>query len=221
MRVDRGRFLLLTSAIGAGACPTPVTPRGEPPKSDAGASAKTPNEPAFEPRWWATSEWWAEPYDPEYCVPAGGSWRPPPICGATSTGGCLSAAHPTSCAVAANDACTGVLAKACDRALDRLSAAVAPFAADCLASSDWLCHGQGAEFAAARCMIVAADRACDDPTVASTCARLVATCKNEWWPVERCRALFSGLSSRGRAHVEACVLESKCVLGPAECLSLR
>jgi hypothetical protein len=223
MRIDRGRFFLLTSAIGAGACPTPVTPRGEPPPSPiTKASSAASDEVKAEARWTPDSEWWAEPYDPEYCLgQPGGSWTAPTICGAPSTGACLTVGHSAACDMKPHDTCTATLAKACDRALDRLSGAVASIAAECLASSDWLCNGQGAEFAAARCMIVATDRACADPSVVATCAALTSTCKNPWWPSGRCEQLLSGLSPSGREHVRACMLGSKCTVGPAECLALR
>ena len=223
MRIDRGRFFLLTSAIGAGACPTPVTPRGEPsPAASTSGASKPPDDTKVEARWTPDSEWWAEPYDPEYCVgQPGGQWKPPAICGVSRKTACLTVGHPAACAFSPHDPCTATLAKACDRALDRLSDAVASIATDCLASSDWLCQGQGAEFAAARCMIVATDRACADPSVVATCEALTTTCKNPWWTSGRCEWLFSGLSAKGRARVQGCMLDSKCALGPAECLALR
>src|SRR5207248_11591812 len=166
-------------------------------------------------------EWWAAPYEPEYCVPAGGNWKPLPICAAAPATTCLSVGHAADCNIAAADECTATLAKACSRALVRLSAAVVGVGVDCLTWGTGMCGGEGPDFVSARCLVLAARHACADPSIDATCASLVARCKNEWWPMERCTALFSGLSVQGREHVADCMLGSACALGPAECLALR
>jgi hypothetical protein len=194
------------------------TPKTTP--EDAGADGST-KPPKAEPRWSATSDWWLIPYDPESCLPGGPSWVSPPICG--KGGGCTSGgAHPRACTIVAKDPCSAELAATCARALPRLADPVVAQAAECLEWAVDTCGtGQGPDFMSARCAMLAAFDACNDPTVATTCTALVALCKNPRFQLDACLHVFSGLSPAGRTSVESCMRTSGCAIGPAECLALR
>jgi hypothetical protein len=196
MKVDRTRFLLLTTALSAATAIGAVA---------TGCTVKSTEAPTVNP---VTED------------SGGGDGGYDAY---TDGGGDASACYDNtgaaaSCA-AANTSCTA----ACERYLTNYTAGVARGITECIIKLP-TCEGADTEIAG--CVQTALANACDDPTATTFCSPIVESCTADGGgtsgiDLTECTDLAKGLSTAGRAAFTSCVTEGTagyCKADPSTCI---
>lgn len=206
MKVDRSRFLLLTTALSA-ATAVAITAGCTVKSSDNGSSGTTtpPTEAG-------------SPYDSSPDAYA--------TDGDTDGGSCLDdTGSAPDCTAQTGTACTTV----CQHYLPNYKKGVARSIADCL---KLLPSCEGADNAILACVQTALGAACQDPTAEGYCGPLADACNSDAGtdagaasPLEKqdCVDLANGLNSTGRAAFTTCITEGMttagyCTSDPTSCI---
>ena len=196
MKIDKTRFLLLTTSIAATAAAAIVSTTGcssTTTKTDAGSSSgSTPTDSGTT--------------DEDATTTDGGTDTD-----ATADGGaCLAntGAAPM-CGPAGEGEDAGGFAKCateCDTVSANFKTDVAKSISDCMDLAP-TCEG-----AAEGCVAKAIAKACDDPDAVTFCTAAVASCTDAGATITQadCETLVRGMSVQGRTDLQSCVDESLC-----------
>ena len=197
MKIDRSKFLLLTTTISA-ALVAGVA-------GSAGCSSTN-----------ATND--AGGVDANTTADSGGEVDSGTSDGAVDggdAGACLGDIGSPTCELGADAGDGGLVCQtSCVAALTNLRSAVADQAGKCLLGLP-TCEGGGAEVAA--CFEDAIKKACPDPDAPAFCARVAANCNDAGAAdagaavTSKCAAIASALNATGRSTLETCVTESGCI----------
>jgi len=198
MKVDRSRFLLLTTALAAASAVGVMATGCTVTSTDKGTTTPTPGVDG------STADTGTDAY-----VADGGDGG---AC-LDDTGGAAS--------------CTGIstsCAAACEPYLANYKSGVARDIISCLNSLP-TCEGTGAETQIANCVQLALAKTCDDPSATTFCTPMAESCGADGGTtgleLTACVGVAKGLNATGRAAFTTCVTEGTagyCATAPSVCV---
>lgn len=204
MKVDRARFLLLTTALSA-ATAVAISATGCTLKSEASDGGSTPTTPTNDSGSDGAPDAASDGYTADSATGDGGA--------------CLDDTGLAPTCEGANTSCTAT----CEHYLTTFKKDVARAIAGCIVA---LPSCEGATLEVTDCVQNALARACPDPTAEGFCEPLATTCNGDGsstaFSKSDCTDVATGLSKAGRTQLSGCVQEgqgvSYCKPDPTSCL---